>query len=187
MNQPSHRILRMDIRRVTRLTKKDVSDQDFSFEIFAEVAKPYEALALDATIAIKPVTLVKKDFGFDESEFENVKEPDQVLFTVVENEKVYGYIHAAKSWNNMVEIRWIALDVSIRGRGYGRKLMDEAVGWARQLGVAGVRLESQSNNVAACYFYKRYGFRFGGYDEYLYRGIPRSKDETAFFWYYMLE
>ncbi|KAJ4855848.1 acetyltransferase (GNAT) family domain-containing protein [Trichoderma breve] len=177
----------MEIRRATRLTKDDVSGRDFSFEISAEVAKPYEALALGAEITTNPIAIAKKDFGFDESEFENTKEPDGVLFAVVEDERVYGYVHAAKCWNNMVEVRFIVLDVSIRGHGYGRKLLDKVVEWARQLGVAGIRLESQSNNVAACYFYRQYGFKFGGYDEYLYKGITQNKDETAFFWYYMLE
>ncbi|KAL7948700.1 acyl-CoA N-acyltransferase [Trichoderma barbatum] len=177
----------MDIRRIVRLTKDDISDRDFSFEISAEVAKPYEALALGADIVTNPVPVVKKDFGFNESEFENIKEPGNVLFAVVEDESVYGYVHATKSWNNMIEIRWIVLDVSIRGHGYGRLLLDEVLKWARQLGVAGIRLESQSNNVAACCFYKRYGFKFGGYDEYLYREIPQNRDETAFFWYYMLD
>ncbi|KAL7955766.1 acyl-CoA N-acyltransferase [Trichoderma compactum] len=165
----------MEIRRATRLTKDDVSGRGFSFEISAEVAKPYEALALGAEITTNPIAVVQKDLGFDESGFENMKEFDGVLFAVVEDERVYGYVHAAKSWNNMV------------GHGYGRKLMDKVVEWVRQLGVAGIRLESQSNNVAACYFYGQYGFKFGGYDEYLYKGITQNKEETAFFWYYMLE
>lgn len=177
----------MEIRSATKLTKEDIASRDFSFEISAEVAKPYDALTRDEVIATNPVPVVKKDFGFDESEFENIKAHDAALFTIVEAEAVYGYIHAAKSWNHMVEIRFIVLDVSIRGQGYGKMLLDEAVKWARQLGVAGIRLESQSNNVAACRFYKRYGFKFGGYDEYLYRGIPQNKQETAFFWYFMLE
>ncbi|KAH0489587.1 hypothetical protein TgHK011_010007 [Trichoderma gracile] len=177
----------MEIRQVTKLSKKDVSGRDFSFEISSQVAKPYEALALGAEIVTTPVELVKKDFGFDEAEFENIKEPDGVLFVVATDEQVYGYAHATKAWNNLAEIRWIVLDVSIRGRGYGRMLLDQVVMWARKLGVAGIRLESQSNNVAACVFYKRYGFQFGGYDEFLYRGIPGNSRETAFFWHYMLE
>ncbi|KAM0250690.1 hypothetical protein ACHAQJ_008524 [Trichoderma viride] len=177
----------MEIRRATRLTKEDISGRDFSFEISAEVAKPYDALTRDETIVTTPVTVIKKDFGFDESEFENIKGSDDALFTLVENERVYGYIHATKSWNNMVEIRWIVLDVSIRGHGYGKMLLNEVLKWARRLGVAGIRLESQSNNVAACCFYKRYGFKFGGYDEYLYKGILQNRNETAFFWYYVLE
>lgn len=177
----------MEIRRATSLTSKDISGRDFTFEISAEVAKPYDALTRDETIMTNPIPTNKKDFGFDESEFENITDHDAALFTIVEDEIVYGYIHATRSWNNMVEIRWIVLDVSIRGHGYGKMLLDEVLKWARQLGVAGIRLESQSNNVAACRFYKRYGFKFGGYDEYLYRGIPQNKQETALFWYFMLE
>lgn len=87
----------------------------------------------------------------------------------------------------MVETRWILLDVGIHGHGYGKMLLDEVPKWARQLGVAEIHLESQSTNVAACRFYKRYGFKFGGCDEYLYRGIPQNQQETAIFWYHMLE
>lgn len=177
----------MEIRQVTSLTKEGIVGRDFSFEISSQVAKPYEALTHGAEIATTPVEVVKKDFGFDEAEFANIREPDGVAFVVVEDGQVYGYVHATRAWNNLVEIRWIVLDVSIRGRGYGRMLLDKVVVWARKLGVAGIRLESQSNNVAACCFYKRYGFKFGGYDEYLYRGIPENSHETAFFWYYMLE
>ncbi|KAL7919116.1 acyl-CoA N-acyltransferase [Trichoderma austrokoningii] len=177
----------MEIYRATSLTKNDISGRDFTFEVSAEVAKPYDALIRDEAIVTNPVPVVKKDFGFDELEFKNIRDHDAALFTLVEDEKVYGYIHAIKSWNNMVEIRWIVLDASIRDHGYGKMLLDEVLTWARRLGVAGIRLESQSNNVPACRFYKRYGFKFGGYDEYLYRGIVQNKHETAFFWYYMLE
>ncbi|KAL7897500.1 acyl-CoA N-acyltransferase [Trichoderma sp. SZMC 28014] len=177
----------MKVHRASGLTKKDISGRDFSFEISAEVAKPYDALMQAEIILTNPVPATRKDFGFDESEFQNIKDHDAALFTIMEDDIVYGYIHATRSWNNMVEIHWIVLDVSVRGHGYGKMLLDEVLKWARQLGVAGIRLESQSNNVAACRFYKRYGFRFGGYDEYLYRGIPQNKQETAFFWYYFLE
>lgn len=88
----------------------------------------------------------------------------------------------------MVLLEWVALDRSIRGMGYGKRLFEKVVEWAREQGdVAGIRLESQSNNITACYFYKSCGFRFGGYDEFMYRGIPEHKTETALFWYYMLD
>ncbi|KAK5996608.1 Streptothricin acetyltransferase [Cladobotryum mycophilum] len=150
------------------------------------VGDPYDQLALGGNIITTPVPAFKKDYGFDESEFKHIKDSDGVLFTLVENNQVYGYAHASKSWNNMVVLEWIALDATIRGHSYGKQLLDKVIEWARQLGVAEIRLESQSNNIAACYFYKRCGFKFGGYDEFLYKGIPQHEDETALFWYYML-
>lgn len=177
----------MEIARVSRLTDEDVAGRDFSFEISQVVAKPYEHLALDQPIKTTPVTASKKSYGFDGDEFaEGAKDAEKVIFTLADGENVYGYAFAFKDWNNMVALHTIALDAGVRGKGNGARLLDAVVGWARGLGVAGVRIESQSNNVAACRFYKKCGLRFGGYDEFLYRGIEEHKSETALFWYRML-
>jgi ribosomal protein S18 acetylase RimI-like enzyme len=47
----------------------------------------------------------------------------------------------------------------------------------------GLMLETQNNTHAACLLYEKHGFRLGGIDRFLYRGIdPRSR-EIALFWY----
>jgi ribosomal protein S18 acetylase RimI-like enzyme len=77
----------------------------------------------------------------------------------------------------------IAVDAAQRGNGRARGLMNAAVEWASLANVAGLRLETQSNNVAACGFYQRYGFVLGGYDRHLYSGIHVHGREVALFWY----
>ena len=67
--------------------------------------------------------------------------------------------------------------------GAGRELIAAAVQWARERGAAGVRAETQSNNVAACRFYARCGFVLAGFDRSLYVAIPGHGQETALFWY----
>ena len=44
--------------------------------------------------------------------------------------------------------------------------------------------ETQDNNVPACKFYESYGFKLGGFDKYLYKGIDKTNNEIAIFWYY---
>ena len=51
------------------------------------------------------------------------------------------------------------------------------------MGLPGIMLETQNNNVAACRFYESCGFHLGGFDRELYRGITPDTDETALFWY----
>jgi ribosomal protein S18 acetylase RimI-like enzyme len=65
--------------------------------------------------------------------------------------------------------------------------MDEAVVWAREKNLPGIRLETQSNNVAACRFYYRYGFRLGGFDRQLYAALGMEHPEVALYWYLFLE
>ena len=67
--------------------------------------------------------------------------------------------------------------------GVGRALMDRAIAWAVERGLPGVRAETQSNNVPACKLYESCGFRLGGFDRDLYRGLDEGTTEVALFWY----
>lgn len=94
-----------------------------------------------------------------------------------------GYLIVSQSWNNYAVIEDMAVDAPHRGSGVARLMMDAAVEWARGAALAGVRLETQSINVAACRFYERYGFLLGGHDRYLYRRLHPDSREVALFWY----
>jgi ribosomal protein S18 acetylase RimI-like enzyme len=62
----------------------------------------------------------------------------------------------------------------------------EAIDWAKTKLLAGIMLETQNNNVAACRFYERCGFKLGGFDRYLYKGISKNTEEIALYWYLLL-
>jgi len=47
----------------------------------------------------------------------------------------------------------------------------------------GLMLETQNNNLAACAFYEKHGFRLGGIDRCLYQGLDPQSSEIALFWY----
>ncbi len=65
----------------------------------------------------------------------------------------------------------------------GRRLMEQAIRWARERGLPGVVLETQNINLAACRLYESCGFVLRGFDGYLYRGIEPDSREIALFWY----
>ncbi|KAM4058808.1 acetyltransferase (GNAT) family protein [Hirsutella rhossiliensis] len=176
----------MKVARIARLTAEDIADRDFSFEVSRVIAKPYDHLASGQEIKTTPVPTFRKTYGFDEQDFCRADDSDKALFALTDGQQVMGYAFALKDWNNVALLHTIALDVEVRGQGNGATLFGAVVGWAREIGVAGIRVESQSNNVAACRFYKKLGLRFGGYDELLYMGVQEHKEETALFWYYVL-
>jgi streptothricin acetyltransferase len=65
--------------------------------------------------------------------------------------------------------------------------MDAAVGWARERGLHGVSLETQDNNLVACRFYLKYGFRLGGADCLVYDAFEAVRNEIALYFYYILK
>lgn len=177
----------LTIQRASSLTEAQISHCDFSFTTSSKI-HPITQLATDQPLTTVPIPELVKDFGFDAEDFEDLDGTTKVLFTLQKSDdkRIYGYVLAQKGWNEMVHVEYICLDKSVRGAGSGAKLLEAVESWTREIGLTGIRCEGQSNNVAANLFYKKSGFVFGGYDEYLYRAIPKTKDETAVFWYKML-
>lgn len=152
---------------------------DFSFEVTAELEEPFDDMR---SVPVKPPYL--KNYGFDADELvEHMNNSAGALFVARADNCLVGYLAVSQSWNEYAVIDDIAVDVPYRGSGVSRLLMDAAVDWARNVPSAGVRLETQSVNLAACRFYRRYGFQLGGYDRYLYRGLHPGSREVALFWY----
>lgn len=152
---------------------------DFSFDVVVERCEPYED---GRTIPVEPPYRKTYDFSADELAG-YVEDLSRELFVAQVNGNTIGYVALSQGWNNYAVVEDVAVDVSHRGMGIAHRLMDIAVEWAREAALAGIRLETQSTNVAACRFYERYGFVLGGYDRYLYQAIHPGTREVALFWY----
>jgi streptothricin acetyltransferase len=109
--------------------------------------------------------------------------PDKAIYFAYDDNRLAGQVILRKNWNHYAYIEDIVVDIHFRRRGIGRVLMEEAVIWAKGKQLAGIMLETQNNNVAACRFYERCGFVLGGLDRYLYKGISNDTDEIALYWY----
>jgi len=168
----------MIIETAGTLSKADIAQCDFSFDIRSELIAPYR----DPIGHVRPVEPYRKTYEFDADDFAEIG-PDRLLAVAKEGGRLCGYILVSESWNGYAWIDDLAVDRASRGSGVGLQLMDRAVQWARKRNLPGLRLETQSNNVAACRFYKRYGFVPGGHDEYQYATSPALRHEVALFWY----
>jgi streptothricin acetyltransferase len=109
--------------------------------------------------------------------------PDRALFRAYLDGSVAGRVALSEGWNRYAWVEDLAVDARRRKAGVGRALMGRAVAWATERDLAGVRAETQNNNVPACRFYEACGFRLGGFDRDLYRGLDGGTTEVALFWY----
>lgn len=103
-------------------------------------------------------------------------------FAFSQNDMV-GQVVLRKNWNQIAYVEDIGVDRAFRRQGIGHALVHQMVRWTKEMNLSGIMLETQNNNQAACRFYQAEGFKIGGYDRYLYKGINNDTNEIAVFWY----
>ena len=92
-----------------------------------------------------------------------------------------------EEWNKTARIWTILVDRAYRGRGLGRELVERAIAWAREKGYRALWLETQTDNINACRFYRHMGFHISGIRDDLYTNNDIGRREVAIFWSYPLE
>ena len=123
----------------------------------------------------------------DEDYLEIIKDPARTIFLAYLHGRVIGEILLKEYWNNTAYIEDVVVDAGFRRQGAGRALIERAMQWAREHQLAGIMLETQDVNVAACRLYESCGFYLRGIDTHLYRAIEHASRETALYWYYLFE
>lgn len=85
---------------------------------------------------------------------------DRERIWIVDNdETVHGSIAIVEASTGQAQLRWFLLHPTLRGKGIGRHLMEEAVGFCRARGYSMIFLWTTSNLVAAASLYESFGFQ----------------------------
>jgi ribosomal protein S18 acetylase RimI-like enzyme len=178
--------MKMDIQ-IQKINEKNLSDAgkcDGAFEVTSKLRLDAEDGVIRYTI--DDVHHYIKRYSRNEIDYATYTDnPERIIYLATVDSLVVGQIVLRKNWNRYAYIEDIAVDADFRRLGIGRQLIETAIQWAKDHGLAGLMLETQNNNVAACKLYERCGFILGGFDTYLYRGIDPETEEIALFWYLM--
>lgn len=111
-----------------------------------------------------------------------INNPNEAAFLAMFNGECIGSIRVCRRWNGNAFIDDLLVDRIHRGHGVGKMLMDSAIQWSRDNGLNGLSLETQNDNLLACRFYLKYGFKLGGIDTKSYTA-PLYKGRVALYFY----
>lgn len=170
------------LQRLTAANQADLNRCDNTFTVEAELSLHAEDGRIRYTV--RPVTPYLKRYGpevYDAGPY--IQQADHAAWLAYVDGLLAGQILVREHWNRFAVVWDIAVDPPYRRRGVGRRLMGQAVAWARERRLPGVMLETQNINLAACRLYESCGFALGGFDTYLYRGFERASGEVALFYY----
>lgn len=81
----------------------------------------------------------------------------------------------------------IRVDDEYKNQGVGQVLFDMAANWAREQGLAQIKIECQNNNVPAIRFYHKQGAVLSAIDEYAYYNEQEYRNEVQLIWFYNLD
>jgi streptothricin acetyltransferase len=161
---------------------QDVNKCDGTFTVDSRLVLQIEKDAIRYTVA--NITPYQKRYPLDDIDYTKyLANPTKTIFFAYQDGQLAGQVILRANWNHYAFIEDIVVDSHHRRSGIGRALMQAAIAWAKDRQLAGVTLETQNNNVTACHFYENCGFKLGGMDRYLYKGISKDTQEIALYWY----
>ncbi|HVN15366.1 MAG TPA: GNAT family N-acetyltransferase [Anaerolineales bacterium] len=130
----------------------------------------------------------EKIYPYDEIDPHSyLNNPERTIFFAYADNEPAGQIRLKKNWNEYAYIEDLVVDIHHRRLGIGRALVLRAIEWAGKKNFPGMMLETQNNNAAACRLYDSCGFEFGGFDQFLYKGLNPATEEVALYWYYFFK
>jgi streptothricin acetyltransferase len=176
--------LNLRIEEISRANQRDLNriDETFIVDCVLDIA----ATGFSDTLHFIPVTPYEKHYPPEIIEVSKYINSDNgVVFFAYVDGILAGQIIIKRNWNQHALIEDIAVDKSFQRMSVGKTLMHRSFEWAKQHGFPALMLETQNINAPACRFYHACGFKIGGWDRFLYYGLPESS-EVALFWYFFL-
>lgn len=93
------------------------------------------------------------------SYYRNIPDTFQLFLCLVEDNKVKGSVAIKQFSSDTAELKALYLSKELRGKGWGYKLLDCAVSFARENGYKRIVLDSMNAYEDARRLYDRYGFK----------------------------
>ena len=186
----------MHIRPLTPADVPRLSQIDANFEShrFLDLQKSIDGLSVTWQLVERPLDppFASTDYAFQPDERAALLarlHEDDGLYLVAESDgwPVAFLDVEAERWRKAAAVWHLLIDRPHRRQGLGRQLMRRAMDWARGAGLRGVVCETQTNNWAACNFYRSLGFQLCGVDDHFYSNEDVVLKEAALFWWYELK
>ena len=168
---------------LSRRNLDDMKGTDATFEVTSRIVPQAGPGGLSYSIEPVGENYTKSYLDNDIDYAVYMDSPDRAAYVAYLGDRTAGHIVLHRNWNRFGWVEDIRVVAGYRGRGVGTKLIEAAVAWAKGGGMPGLMLETQDNNVPAVKFYESCGFKLGGFDSYLYKGVNPNSNETALFWY----
>ena len=174
----------MEIVEISKDIIKDINGVNEPFEIIGRIKPEFVNDEWSYTEELFENSHMHTYPDDDTDYFEYVDCPYKTAFLAYISGAFAGRIIVRKDWNKYVFVEDISVVQAQRGKGVGTALMQKTIEWAKNEGMDGLALETQDNNLLACRFYSKCGFKIGALNTMLYKNLEKPFcDSMAVYWY----
>ena len=172
----------MEIRIINEDTKMDITLKNEPFALFGRMIPSFTNEQWDYKICLFPDNeTFEMCFPDEDYDFDSMK--DSTVFIGAYDEKsCVGLAVLQDYYFKYMYLNDLKISSSYRRQGVGKALIEKAKEIAVSKGYKGIYTIGQDNNLAACKFYIRSGFRIGGFDNHVYLGTNQEGKADIIFY-----
>lgn len=170
----------IEIRKVTEENQSDIRLKNDPFPLYGRLVLSYTGEQWGHTVE-KWQHATHMCFPDENYDYMAMRK-EYAFFGAYDSDQCVGLVILKHDWTKYLYVEDLKVSQAYRGQGIGRQLIHAAMNFACEHGYRGLQLVAQDNNLAACLFYLRTGFRIGGLNTEVYNGTSQEgKRDILFF------
>lgn len=170
----------IEIKHIDKAHEKDINIPNEPFSLFGRMIPVYTGKRWDYKTErfAKTTEMCFPDENYD---YDTLAK-NSVFIGAYDGDTCIGLAIMKQGFLKYMYLYDLKVNSAYRGSGAAAKLIEKAKEVSAQAGYRGIYTQGQDNNLGACLFYLKNGFRIGGYDTEVYKGTAQQgKGDIIFY------
>lgn len=172
----------IETRIIDEARKGDINIPNQPFALWGRMLPSYQDGKWGHTVEkFAPEDVGEMCFPDEDYDFAAMRE-NSTFIGAYDGERCVGLAIMQEYFFGYMYLFDLKVNQNCRGRGVGAALIEKAKDVAREKGYRGIYTQGQDNNLSACLFYLKRGFRIGGLNTDVYRGTSQEGKSDILFY-----
>ncbi len=172
----------IEIKIINAEYKEDINIPNEPFKLIGKMTPSFFNEQWNYSVRYFDKTDIKEMCFPDENyDFDAMKE-NSVFIGAYDNDKCIGLAIMQNAWFKYMYLYDLKVLKEYRNKGIATSLIQKAAEVCKERGYSGIYTQGQDNNLTACLFYIKSGFRIGGLDTEVYKGTKQEGKSDIIFY-----
>lgn len=170
------------VKQIDKENERDINIENQAFPICGRMKITYK----ENEWSYEPILFGKNDITYQTFPNENYDydtlSNEHIFLGAYDGDTCIGIAIYRHSWNKYLYLYDLKVNSEYRKLGVGKKLIKAGEETAKEHGYNGIYTKGQDNNLNACLFYVKTGFKIGGLDTRIYSGTSQEDKKDIIFY-----